>query len=183
LYAGWFGPIGIGAVFYAAIAKEDGTDNVRKLVNPVLISVFCHGISVPVIKIGKTVNSLSRTATGQSILNYVGTTTTIIIGDEKKKEKQQETSEDTTVKNENNNVDKIIMVKETESDKTTEVVDDNNKSEDIKDMGDNNSIDSVKEQTLPVAANVKFVEEDLCEKRKNVEDDGSHQVYVTPNPP
>ncbi|CAG8804797.1 1449_t:CDS:2, partial [Racocetra persica] len=34
LYAGWFGPIGIGAVFYAALAKQDGSENVQKLVTP-----------------------------------------------------------------------------------------------------------------------------------------------------
>ncbi|CAG8788541.1 10298_t:CDS:2, partial [Cetraspora pellucida] len=34
LYAGWFGPIGIGAIFYAALAKENGTENVQKLVTP-----------------------------------------------------------------------------------------------------------------------------------------------------
>ncbi|CAG8701095.1 22553_t:CDS:10, partial [Dentiscutata erythropus] len=211
LYAGWFGPIGIGAIFYAATAKEDGTENVQKIVNPVvffivLSSVFCHGISVPVIKIGKRVNNLSRTATTQS--NLVATT--IVIQDKKKRDQGQTNvvPDDIIIKSENNSVDEINMSKGITKGKTNGITDnmsdkneiDNvdeiiivseltkNKDDDIddtKETGDNNSIDSGRERSLSVEANAGLESESMYEERENVviEEDGSRHVYVTPNPP
>ncbi|CAI2181447.1 17172_t:CDS:10 [Funneliformis geosporum] len=74
IFAGWFGPIGVGAVFYAQVAKEQfaETDPARELILPVVFflvisSITIHGLSVPMIKIGKRVNTItiSRTKSHQ----------------------------------------------------------------------------------------------------------------------
>ncbi|EIW72414.1 hypothetical protein TREMEDRAFT_36687 [Tremella mesenterica DSM 1558] len=58
-FAGFFGPIGVGAVFYNSIALEvipvEGRENLRAVVTPVvyflvLTSVVIHGITIPVGK-------------------------------------------------------------------------------------------------------------------------------------
>ncbi|CAB4425698.1 unnamed protein product [Rhizophagus irregularis] len=70
IFAGWFGPIGVAAIFYAQVAKdhfsETDTDHAhaRELVIPVtfflvISSITVHGLSVPLIKIGKRVNTIT----------------------------------------------------------------------------------------------------------------------------
>ncbi|KAJ3371677.1 hypothetical protein GGF31_002656 [Allomyces arbusculus] len=61
LFAGWFGPMGVSALFYAYLVKLDVTvpDNIRTAVVPivsllVLASVLCHGTSVAFFKMGKS---------------------------------------------------------------------------------------------------------------------------------
>ncbi|PWN47075.1 hypothetical protein IE53DRAFT_272624 [Violaceomyces palustris] len=70
-FAGWFGPIGVGAVFYIQVAlrelPEDGSrERVRRLYTPIVLfcvfgSVLTHGITVPIAKLGPGV--VRRTAT------------------------------------------------------------------------------------------------------------------------
>ncbi|CAG8699366.1 4665_t:CDS:10 [Acaulospora morrowiae] len=71
LFAGWFGPIGVGAIFYGELTKEalekyDAHSVAQEIVKPVvfflvLSSIVVHGISIPLMKIGKRVNTMSRT--------------------------------------------------------------------------------------------------------------------------
>ncbi|KAI8144357.1 Cation/H+ exchanger [Fennellomyces sp. T-0311] len=56
LFAGWFGPMGVGAIFYCATARESYTtdDRTRSSLIPVvyfvvLSSVVVHGLSIPLI--------------------------------------------------------------------------------------------------------------------------------------
>ncbi|TKY87330.1 hypothetical protein EX895_004007 [Sporisorium graminicola] len=70
-FAGWFGPIGVGAVFYIQVAlkqlPDDGTrDHLRAVYSPVVLfmvfsSVLTHGITIPISKLGPGV--MRRTAT------------------------------------------------------------------------------------------------------------------------
>ncbi|CDW98363.1 hypothetical protein [Sporisorium scitamineum] len=70
-FAGWFGPIGVGAVFYIQVAlkqlPDDGTrDRLRAVYTPVVLfmvfsSVLTHGITIPISKLGPGV--MRRTAT------------------------------------------------------------------------------------------------------------------------
>ncbi|PWY98523.1 hypothetical protein BCV70DRAFT_201833 [Testicularia cyperi] len=70
-FAGWFGPIGVGAVFYIQVAlrqlPDDGTrDRLREVYTPVVLfcvfgSVLTHGITIPISKLGPGV--MRRTAT------------------------------------------------------------------------------------------------------------------------
>ncbi|SNX82925.1 related to Na+/H+-exchanging protein [Melanopsichium pennsylvanicum] len=70
-FAGWFGPIGVGAVFYIQVAlrqlPDDGTrDRLRAIYSPVVLfmvfaSVLTHGITIPISKLGPGV--MRRTAT------------------------------------------------------------------------------------------------------------------------
>jgi sodium/hydrogen antiporter len=76
-FAGWFGPIGVSAVFYIEVAlkeiPEDGTrDKLRAYYNPLVLllvfaSVLAHGITIPVSKLGpgvmKRTVTLTRTLT------------------------------------------------------------------------------------------------------------------------
>ncbi|KAI8070788.1 Sodium/hydrogen exchanger family-domain-containing protein [Gongronella butleri] len=85
LFTGWFGPIGVGAIFYYTEAienfAEDGPDaRVRGLVGPivyfmVLSSVIVHGITIPLFHIG---TFASRTLTRTS-MSSAGTTPTQIL--------------------------------------------------------------------------------------------------------
>ncbi|RGB39058.1 Sodium/hydrogen exchanger family-domain-containing protein [Rhizophagus diaphanus] len=70
IFAGWFGPIGVAAILYAQVAKdhfsETDTDHAhaRELIVPVtfflvISSITVHGLSVPLIKIGKRVNTIT----------------------------------------------------------------------------------------------------------------------------
>ncbi|GBC06035.1 hypothetical protein RclHR1_06580007 [Rhizophagus clarus] len=70
IFTGWFGPIGVAAIFYAQVARENFSEadtahtHVRDLVVPVsfflvISSITIHGLSVPLIKIGKRVNTLT----------------------------------------------------------------------------------------------------------------------------
>lgn len=70
-FAGWFGPIGVGAVFYIQVALKqlpaDGTrDRLRVVYSPLVLfmvfsSVLMHGITIPISKLGP--NVMRRTAT------------------------------------------------------------------------------------------------------------------------
>lgn len=70
-FAGWFGPIGVGAVFYIQVAlrqlPDDSTrDRVRAIYAPLVLfmvfsSVLTHGITIPISKLGPGV--MRRTAT------------------------------------------------------------------------------------------------------------------------
>lgn len=78
LFSGWFGPMGVGAVFLSKIAKEQMTkiyleeDSVAvRLINPVVLfivlsSVLVHGTTIPLFKLGKRIRSrtLSITSIG-----------------------------------------------------------------------------------------------------------------------
>lgn len=64
VFAGWFGPIGVAAVFYIQIAlreiPDDGTrDRLRAVYNPVVMfcvfsSVLAHGLTIPLVKLAPT---------------------------------------------------------------------------------------------------------------------------------
>ena len=72
-FAGWFGPIGVGAVYYIEVAirkvPDDGTRNhLRRVVAPVVLfcvfsSVLTHGITVPIVYFGPHVVRQTRTLT------------------------------------------------------------------------------------------------------------------------
>jgi NhaP-type Na+/H+ or K+/H+ antiporter len=73
LYVGWFGPIGVGALFYATVASEELVDMTRAshLFLPlacfvVMCSVAVHGMTVPLFQL---------TMTRQLTLELVRTTT------------------------------------------------------------------------------------------------------------
>ncbi|ODQ50175.1 hypothetical protein SAICODRAFT_10227 [Saitoella complicata NRRL Y-17804] len=67
MFAGFFGPIGVGAVFYAAIAyeqfeesKDERQHRLAELVIPVvyflaLSSIVVHGVTIPIIKLGQRI--------------------------------------------------------------------------------------------------------------------------------
>ncbi|ORE13353.1 Sodium/hydrogen exchanger [Rhizopus microsporus] len=68
IFMGWFGPIGVGALFYYTIAMEENmNDNVRTLMEPIiyfmiLSSVVIHGITIPLFYLG-TIASKTITST------------------------------------------------------------------------------------------------------------------------
>lgn len=72
-FAGFFGPIGVGAVFYIEVAlrkiPDDGSrDVLRELYTPVVLfcvfsSVLVHGVTVPVSKLGPNIVRKSATLT------------------------------------------------------------------------------------------------------------------------
>lgn len=76
MFAGWFGPIGVGALFYYTIAIEsipsDGTDNyARQVMEPIiyfmiLSSVVVHGITIPFYFVMDSLASRTLTKTGSS---------------------------------------------------------------------------------------------------------------------
>ncbi|KAJ1920626.1 hypothetical protein H4219_001184 [Mycoemilia scoparia] len=79
-FAGWFGPIGVGAVFFSELAIEDAEENGGlefrgiQVIRPVvfflvLSSVIVHGITVPIIRFGKAVHT--RTMSSSSMLSNV----------------------------------------------------------------------------------------------------------------
>ncbi|KAJ1917760.1 Na+/H+ antiporter [Mycoemilia scoparia] len=71
LFAGWFGPIGVSAFFYAIVAKQTLTEHGPqdiwdlRLVYPIvvfimLMSVIVHGITIPFFFLGRHVTSKTR---------------------------------------------------------------------------------------------------------------------------
>jgi NhaP-type Na+/H+ and K+/H+ antiporter len=67
LFAGWFGPIGVGAIFFAVESlkvltiEHDYTGEIVQLLFPVIMwmvlsSTIVHGVTVPFLKIGKQLN-------------------------------------------------------------------------------------------------------------------------------
>ena len=73
VFSGWFGPMGVGAVFLSKIAKEEMEQVyptaegeplpvATQLINPVVLfivmsSVFIHGTTIPLFKLGKRIRS------------------------------------------------------------------------------------------------------------------------------
>lgn len=82
LFAGWFGPIGVGAVYYIQVAlreiPDDGTrDRLRAVYAPVVLfcvfsSVLTHGVTIPIAKLGP---GLVRRTTSFSAQRTVSFTT------------------------------------------------------------------------------------------------------------
>lgn len=76
VFAGWFGPIGVGAVYYIEVAirkvPDDGTrEHLRRVVNPVVLfcvfsSIVTHGFTVPIVYFGPGVVRHTRTLTRAS---------------------------------------------------------------------------------------------------------------------
>ncbi|KAI8336556.1 Sodium/hydrogen exchanger family-domain-containing protein [Chlamydoabsidia padenii] len=78
LFSGWFGPMGVGAVFLSKIAKEQMAkiyveqDPVAvRLINPVVLfivlsSVLVHGTTIPLFKLGKRIRSRTLSITSIS---------------------------------------------------------------------------------------------------------------------
>jgi hypothetical protein len=73
IFTGWFGPIGVGAIFYYTVAlesiPEDGPNaHAREVLEPiiyfmVLSSVIAHGITIPLFYISKfATRTLTRTS-------------------------------------------------------------------------------------------------------------------------
>ncbi|CAD6898961.1 unnamed protein product [Tilletia controversa] len=70
-FTGWFGPIGIGAIFYGQVAlrelpNDELRNRLREIYNPIILflvfaSVLCHGVTIPIGKLGP--NVVRRTAT------------------------------------------------------------------------------------------------------------------------
>ncbi len=60
LFAGWFGPMGVGAIFYVQVAMEQFHDDptyhtLEYLLKPIvyfvaLSSIIIHGITIPIIQ-------------------------------------------------------------------------------------------------------------------------------------
>ncbi|RHZ50116.1 hypothetical protein Glove_505g10 [Diversispora epigaea] len=75
LFTGWFGPIGVGAIYYLTIVNKKTNDAaLLEISQPVIFflvlsSILVHGITVPLIKISKRINT--RTITISSINNQV----------------------------------------------------------------------------------------------------------------
>ncbi|KAJ2259693.1 hypothetical protein GGI01_003480 [Coemansia sp. RSA 376] len=75
IFAGWFGPIGVGALFFAEIVMEEIEHEPehfhirsREIIVPIISflvfsSVLVHGITLPLVYIGKVVRSRSRSLT------------------------------------------------------------------------------------------------------------------------
>lgn len=90
VFTGWFGPIGVGAIFYYSVAieslPEDGINaHARQVIKPiiyfmVLSSVIAHGITIPLFYIGTfATRTLTRTSeNGNQVLripkieNFIG---------------------------------------------------------------------------------------------------------------
>ncbi|KAF7721326.1 hypothetical protein EC973_004870 [Apophysomyces ossiformis] len=81
IFSGWFGPMGVGAVFLSMIAKEEleevykGREEpvIVKLISPVVLfvvlaSTLVHGTTIPLFKLGKRIRTrtLSITSTGSN---------------------------------------------------------------------------------------------------------------------
>ncbi|KAJ2637968.1 hypothetical protein GGF40_001991 [Coemansia sp. RSA 1286] len=83
IFAGWFGPIGVGAIFFAEIVLEEIEAEPehyhlrsREIIVPIVSflifsSVLVHGITLPLVYIGKVVRSRSRSISSMSIRNGV----------------------------------------------------------------------------------------------------------------
>ncbi|KAJ1642443.1 hypothetical protein LPJ64_005717, partial [Coemansia asiatica] len=83
IFAGWFGPIGVGAIFFAEIVLEEIEMEPehyhlrsREIIVPIVSflifsSVLVHGITLPLVYIGKVVRSRSRSISSMSIRNGV----------------------------------------------------------------------------------------------------------------
>ncbi|KAJ2789978.1 hypothetical protein H4R21_006613, partial [Coemansia helicoidea] len=83
LFAGWFGPIGVGAIFFAEIVLEEIEHapehfhiRSRDIIQPITMflifaSVLVHGTTLPLLYIGKVVRTRSRSMSTMSIRNGI----------------------------------------------------------------------------------------------------------------
>ncbi|KAJ2786029.1 hypothetical protein GGI15_001737 [Coemansia interrupta] len=83
MFAGWFGPIGVGAIFFAEIVLEEIEHEPehfhirsREIIVPIVSflifsSVIVHGITLPLVYIGKVVRTRSRSISSMSIRNGI----------------------------------------------------------------------------------------------------------------
>ncbi|KAJ1862081.1 hypothetical protein LPJ78_004954 [Coemansia sp. RSA 989] len=83
LFAGWFGPIGVGALFFSEIVLEEIEAEPehfhlrsREIIQPIVSflvfsSVLVHGVTLPLLYIGKVVRSHSRSFSTMSIRNGI----------------------------------------------------------------------------------------------------------------
>ncbi|KAJ2381232.1 Na+/H+ antiporter, partial [Coemansia sp. RSA 2603] len=83
MFAGWFGPIGVGAIFFAEIVLEEIEHEPehfhlrsREIIVPIVSflifsSVVVHGITLPLVYIGKVVRTRSRSISSMSIRNGI----------------------------------------------------------------------------------------------------------------
>ena len=72
-FVGWFGPIGVGAVYYIEVAlqavpDDDTREHLRRTISPVVLfcvfsSVVTHGVTIPLIYFGPHVVRHTRTLT------------------------------------------------------------------------------------------------------------------------
>lgn len=75
IFAGWFGPMGVGAVFYIEVALREIPDDgsrtrLRELYSPVVMfcifsSILAHGVSIPLSRLSPRVVKKTRTWTSQ----------------------------------------------------------------------------------------------------------------------
>ncbi|EXX79129.1 hypothetical protein RhiirA5_495269 [Rhizophagus irregularis] len=78
-FTGWFGPIGIGAIYYVSLIKRrvSDTSTLYMDVEPVVYflvisSILVHGVTIPLVKISKRINTLNtRSLTGGTMSNQV----------------------------------------------------------------------------------------------------------------
>ncbi|CAO1632636.1 unnamed protein product [Sympodiomycopsis kandeliae] len=92
IFTGWFGPIGVGAVFYIQVAEreipDDGSrDKLRALYSPVVLfcafsSILAHGVTIPLSRLGphavRKVRTLQSSRTNTiSAGQTLGTSTTL----------------------------------------------------------------------------------------------------------
>ena len=80
LFAGWFGPIGVGAVFYIQVAlreiPDDGTrERLRAVYAPVVLfcvfaSVLTHGVTIPIAKLGPTIVRRTTSFSAQRTVSF-----------------------------------------------------------------------------------------------------------------
>ncbi|KAH8555565.1 Sodium/hydrogen exchanger family-domain-containing protein [Umbelopsis sp. PMI_123] len=91
LFTGWFGPIGVGALFYYTVAieqfTEDGPDShARSVVKPIvyfmiLASIVVHGNTVPLFYMGSyATRTLTRTSFSSSAGNSVSRLPKLVFG-------------------------------------------------------------------------------------------------------
>ncbi|CAE6514254.1 unnamed protein product [Rhizoctonia solani] len=92
IFLGWFGPIGVSAIFYVQVALEylpkESRDQVKKTVEPVVYfmvftSILVHGITVPASKVLMHGVTLTRTLThsGLNDKHKLGTTEPVTVDD------------------------------------------------------------------------------------------------------
>ncbi|RIA97144.1 Sodium/hydrogen exchanger family-domain-containing protein [Glomus cerebriforme] len=193
IFTGWFGPIGVAAIFYAQVAKENFSEtdavhaHARELIIPVtfflvISSITIHGLSVPLIKIGRRVNTLTISRNQSLELRL---TRSLRRGADAPDiyRINPNTIPETTSSETRNDLDKPKLIKEcTPSIISSSIVQD----EDITiNVTDTNAKES-DEQIIP------FEIEDLSHKRFSIyeeeeniiiEDETEGKVYVINNPP
>ena len=88
-FAGWFGPMGVGAVFIATLAAtelpypegepQNQAELVAVTIQPivwfmVLVSTFIHGLSIPFFSLGRRVNTIRQTTSFGNTLSRASLT-------------------------------------------------------------------------------------------------------------